>query len=533
MKKIKSVFICLALVCLYATCASSPIQEAVNEPNTEQTVPVSTALAPTPAPTPTPTPVPVQDPAPDGFVRINGGTFTMGSPANEVGRSGQESQFQVTLNSYYMAINPVTVGEFRQFVNATGYQTEAERGVLFSGGLVWTVDNAGTIGAEIISNTNWRNPNFTQGENHPVVMVSWFDVIEYCNWLSIQNGFVPAYTVNGTNVTWNRNANGYRLPTEAEWEYACRAGTTTAYNTGSSINTNQANYDNTLRRTTPVGNYTANRWGLYDMHGNVSEWCWDWNGDYPNSAQNNPVGAASGDTRIFRGGNWFFNANGIRSGSRGNSAPVLRMQTIGFRLVRSIISTTSATELTTTAPQNPTITIVNNTGYTAHYVYLTETTSNTWGQDRLRSDQVLRNGESVSIQLPHPINNVNQYDFRLVDSDGDVYDKINITVSANSRIEFTMSDIKLPIITVVNNTGQTIFAVFVLEPGVDTADNSISSNISNGQSVSLQLPKYLGNVNQYHILIADTNNNFYIKANVNVRDNNRIVFTMNDRIDSN
>ncbi|MCL2179559.1 MAG: SUMF1/EgtB/PvdO family nonheme iron enzyme [Treponema sp.] len=280
-----------------------------------------------PAATVQPTPA-ANTTVPAGFVRIQGGTFTMGSPANEPGYISTETQRQVTVSSFSMGVNPVTVGEFRRFVNASRYQTEAERS---GGGHVWTGSQW-----ETRADANWRNPYFTQADNHPVVLVTWNEAVQYCNWLSAQEGLTPAYNISGTNVTWNRSANGYRLPTEAEWEYACRAGTTTAYNTGASITTNQANYDRTSYSTTPVGNYAANRYGLHDMHGNVWEWCWDWYGDYPAGAQNDPTGASSGWGRVLRGGSWNLSAAYIRSASRNlSTSPTDRGIDSGFRVVRN------------------------------------------------------------------------------------------------------------------------------------------------------------------------------------------------------
>ncbi|MCL2765935.1 MAG: formylglycine-generating enzyme family protein [Treponema sp.] len=272
----------------------------------------------------------------NNMVRINGGTFTMGSPAGEVGHESDETQRQVTVSSFSISKYPVTVGEFRRFVNSANYRTQAER----DGGFVIIYYDV-----ELKDDANWRNPRFTQGDNHPVVLVSWFDAIEYCNWLSRQEGLTPAYTVSGMNVTWNRNANGYRFPTEAEWEYACRAGTTTPFNTGNNITTNQANYDGNYpynnnakgenrERTTPVGSFPANAWGLHDMHGNVWEWCWDWYGDYITGAQNNPTGAVSGSDRVIRGGSWSFYGRYLRSAQRYGYDPWYWYYDVGFRLVR-------------------------------------------------------------------------------------------------------------------------------------------------------------------------------------------------------
>jgi len=255
----------------------------------------------------------VQAPVPAGFVRINGGTFMMGSPGSETGRDSDEGpQRQVTVSSFNMGMYPVTQREYQ----------------------------------EVMGN---NHSNF-RGDNLPVEMVTWFDAIEYCIWRSLREGITPAYTmtnrvpttghpITSATVTWNRNANGYRLPTEAEWEYACRAGTTTPFNTGNNITTAQANYDGnspgTYReRTTTVGSFPANAWGLYDMHGNVWEWCWDWYGSYAIGAQTDPTGAVSGIVRVIRGGSWGNVGAGLRSAYRGYDGPASWSIGTGFRLVR-------------------------------------------------------------------------------------------------------------------------------------------------------------------------------------------------------
>jgi formylglycine-generating enzyme required for sulfatase activity len=276
-------------------------------------------------------------PVPDGFVRINGGMFTMGSPTSEANRQSDEVQHQVTVSGFYMSRYEVTVGEFRQFVNATGYKTTAETS---GGGWIWTGSKW-----EARADANWKNPYFSQQDNQPVVEVSWNDAVRYCNWRSEQERLTPAYTINGDNVSWNRSANGYRLPTEAEWEYACRAGTTTPFSTGGNITTNQANYNGTYpyngnvtgtyrQQTTAVGSFTSNPWGLYDMHGNVWEWCWDWYGGYSLTAQTDPMGASSGTYRVLRGGCWFSDGLNLRSAYRDNFTPSSRNYYIGFRVLR-------------------------------------------------------------------------------------------------------------------------------------------------------------------------------------------------------
>ena len=249
-----------------------------------------------------------------GFVRIQGGTYTRGSPADEPNRNAnaETPQHQVTVSAFTMSQYLVTQREWFEVMGTTVRQQRDRVSV----------------------SSEMRG----EGDEYPIYYVSWFEAVEYCNRRSTREGLTPAYTVSGTNVTWNRSANGYRLPTEAEWEYACRAGTITAYSTGNSITTSQANFNSlfnsTLNRTSAVGSYTPNAWGLYDMHGNVWEWCWDWYGSYPSRAQNDPDGASSGSGRVLRGGSWDHSAAYVRSAHRNNSTPTVRNIFNGFRVVR-------------------------------------------------------------------------------------------------------------------------------------------------------------------------------------------------------
>jgi formylglycine-generating enzyme required for sulfatase activity len=232
-----------------------------------------------------------------GFVRINGGTFTMGSPVGEAGRFNNEIQHNVTVSSFYMGKYEVTQRDWRDVMG--------------------------------------HNPNYFTGNDLPVENISWYDAVEYCNKRSEQEGLTPAYTGNGDGITWNRSANGYRLPTEAEWEYACRAGTATPYYTGDSVNSAGWYVSNSGYKTHPVGQKQPNAWDLYDMHGNVGEWCWDWYGEYPSGAQTDPSGAESGTFRVIRGGSWNAYAQSLRSADRNGDTPVLRNNGVGFRLARS------------------------------------------------------------------------------------------------------------------------------------------------------------------------------------------------------
>jgi formylglycine-generating enzyme required for sulfatase activity len=230
------------------------------------------------------------------------------SPATDPGRTSDELIHRVTLSGFYLAKYEVTVGQFREFIYTSDY---------------------------ITPNNPWDRSG--QTENHPASNVSWFDAVQYCNWRSLKENLTPAYRIQGETITWNRSANGYRLPTEAEWEYACRAGTTTPYSTGTTLGDGAAwTNSNSKDSAHPIGQKAANQWGLYDMHGNVGEWCWDWYGNYPSAAQRDPAGAATGYRRVYRGGAYYSpNASYLRSASRHSNSSSARSSYTGFRLARS------------------------------------------------------------------------------------------------------------------------------------------------------------------------------------------------------
>ena len=232
------------------------------------------------------------------MLRISGGTFLMGSPESEAGRSRNEGpQRQVTVSSFYLGRFPVTQVEFEEVMGT--------------------------------------NPSTFRGDNLPVERVSWFDAVEFANRLSLRAGLEPVYTIRGNAVTWNRDANGYRLPTEAEWEFASRAGSQSPFGNGVSAGDAGWHSGNSGGRTHPVGQRQPNAWGLYDMHGNVLEWCWDWYGPFSAAAQTDPHGPASGVGRVYRGGSWRFEAHQTRSAFRFRNNPNLRINFVGFRLARN------------------------------------------------------------------------------------------------------------------------------------------------------------------------------------------------------
>ncbi len=282
---------------------------------------------------------------PSNFVLIDGGTFTMGSPESEPERGSGEKQHQVRVSSFYISKYEVSVAEFKEFIDATGYKTDADKRTNNYGSYVY---KNGSWNQQ--DGVNWRcgvdgNVRPASENNHPVIHISWNDCVAYCNWKSERDGLTKCYTINGSDVTCDFTANGYRLPTEAEWEYAARAGSTTPFSTGNNLTTSQANYDGNYpyngnsngkyrEKTVSVSSFSPNNWGLYNVHGNVWEWCWDWYGDDSiNGLQTNPIGATTGQRRLLRGGSWFNSARSCCSANRLNFTPTSRNFNVGFRLV--------------------------------------------------------------------------------------------------------------------------------------------------------------------------------------------------------
>ena len=285
----------------------------------------------------TPTPISgVRDNGSSGMVLINGGTFQMGGEA-----PGSSPVHSVTVSSFYMGKYEVTNREYCEFLNASGNQSE--------GGAEWVIvkedENSG------ISGSNGSYSVRTGYENRPVVNVNWYGAVAYCNWLSDRKGLGKCYGSKDNRGNVDINIKGYRLPTEAEWEYACRAGTRTEYYWGGSmdgsycwyrdnsvVTDNKAYYDResgSFKNYHAVGQKRPNSFGLYDMSGNVWEWCNDWYGDYPSSSVSNPVGPPTGSVRVTRGGGWLNAAGSCRSAYRHNFPPDNHSYCMGFRTSRT------------------------------------------------------------------------------------------------------------------------------------------------------------------------------------------------------
>lgn len=239
------------------------------------------------------------------LVLIPTGEFLMGSPTGEEERDDNEHRHLVKISrAFYAGVTEVTQG---QWVKVMGNNPSA---------------------------------NSSCGRECPVELVTWHEAVKFCNKLSEREDLKQAYWINGTFVFRNQDANGYRLPTEAEWEYACRAGTTTRFYAGDTeSDLGRAGWynGNSGRTIHPVGLKTPNAWGLYDMHGNVWEWNWDWYGkDYfLHSPLNNPAGPIGGLDRLHRGGGWNNGPKQSRSAFRWGVTPTGRTQFLGFRIVRS------------------------------------------------------------------------------------------------------------------------------------------------------------------------------------------------------
>lgn len=245
----------------------------------------------------------------DGMVHIKGGTFMMGSPLSEAERDADETQHEVTVADFMMSRKEVSQKDY-----------------------------------ELIMGTN---PSEHKGSNLPVENVTWYEAIAYCNALSQRENLTPCYEINGTNIIWNLGANGYRLPTEAEWEFAARGGKPTPFNFGDYVHDTDANcynaygYNNDasghwvngyLQRPVEVEKYAANAYGLYNMHGNIAEWTWDWYAPYGTNPE-------EGHYKVVRGGGWNDFPKHIRSAYRSAFPADVPLYATGFRVVRSVSTT--------------------------------------------------------------------------------------------------------------------------------------------------------------------------------------------------
>lgn len=285
--------------------------------------------------------------ADDGLVLLPGGTFFMGSPETERQRDKDEMRHQVSVSAFYVDPHEVTQEDYTTLMG--------------------------------------ENPSTHKGERLPVENVTWLDAVRYCNALSARRGLEPVYDVEGEAVRWNRRANGYRLLTEAEWEYAARAGTDTVFNVGNQVHSDQMNFEgsypylieeNYVSRRDPsvrpsrnrgetiaVDALPANAFGLHHMHGNVSEWVFDYYGAYDADHAADPAGPASGSLRVNRGGGYNDFGKHLRSAYRSATNPIDADPNLGFRICRNatplddVVDTAAPVRIA--MPQHPRVLVVS------------------------------------------------------------------------------------------------------------------------------------------------------------------------------
>ena len=339
----------------------------------------------------------------DGLILLEGGTFTMGAPETERQHQADEVRHQVTISPFYIDPYEVTQADY---LAVTG-----------------------------------ENPSYFHGDRLPVDSVSWYDAINYCNLLSVQNGLTPVYSIDGSNVTWDRSANGFRLLTEAEWEYAVRAGSDAIFYEKNQIHSDdinfhgsypylvEENYSRTINSdvrtsryrgtTIDVDSLAPNAFGLYNMLGNVSEWVWDYYGEYELNAAD-PAGPLTGTLRVNRGGSYIDFGKHLRMAYRSATTPIDTDRNLGFRIARNaepldqIVETKPAFEIP--MPDDPRILIV-------YYSY----SGNTRKAANILKDYL--GADLVEIVMEDPYR-------------GNIYDV--------SQAD-TMNDIHPPILTKVNN----------------------------------------------------------------------------------
>ncbi len=243
------------------------------------------------------------------MVYLPGGIFNMGD-GQGIGSNDEKPVHEVTLDHFALGKYPVTVGEYLRFVEAAGeHQPE------------W-MEEGGKYNVKTGTEDHYKRIGESLTDEHcPITGISWEDAVAYCEWLSEQTGA------------------GYVLPTEAEWEYACRAGSDSAYFFGDDekLLEEYAWYlNNSESKMHPSGEKKANAWGLHDMHGNVWEWVYDWYGKYSKDVQTNPTGPETGLLRVIHGGGWGSDAGNCRSAFRRRNAPGFRNRGLGFRLARRV-----------------------------------------------------------------------------------------------------------------------------------------------------------------------------------------------------
>lgn len=286
------------------------------------------------------------------MILIPPGEFQMGAPNQEIEEILKDAKRKITASNvrtqlpqhkvtltrpFRLATTEVTYSQFSQFVQETSYESDAERDG--DGGLVHDAESGRFTR---MPGLNWAEPGHPHTNQTPVTIVTWNDAVEFCNWLSRHENLSPYY-VDDDDRNWRIVPGpGYRLPTEAEWEFACRAGTETRYFWGDD-QAQVVSYDwdvtSSEGRPHPVRSKEANPFGLFDMAGNVHEWVFDWYAEdyYANSPPSDPTGPESGTLRVQRGGSWSTGKTTTRSAHRLHFPPTRRNPSAGFRIAQSVL----------------------------------------------------------------------------------------------------------------------------------------------------------------------------------------------------
>lgn len=265
------------------------------------------------------------------MVALQPGTFLMGSPKEEEGRDDDETLHEVTLTrSFAVSRTEITQGQYLALMGENPVETRTD----------FADDACSEAGV---------------GEDYPVVCIDWLEAVTFCNELSRREGLAPAYDIQGEDVTWDQDADGYRLLTEAEWEYVARAGTRDVWVGTSNVN-KVCDYDNVadakakaanpgwatfdcddgFAALAPVGSKKPHRWQVYDLGGNALEWVWDTYGAYPVGSAEDPIANdPNASSRVVRGGSWWYDPQGARVADRLRLGPSGRIDDLGFRVARS------------------------------------------------------------------------------------------------------------------------------------------------------------------------------------------------------
>jgi len=270
------------------------------------------------------------------MILVEGGTFMMGRDASKDKINSMEfkdelPRHEVNLNSFYMGKYEVTVKEYKAFFKAKGKKMPLQPDS------AWFAEHPDTKIYYPLSKTQW----WGWKDAFPMQNISWYDALEYCNWLSTKEGLQKCYNIKGESTTCDFSKNGYRLPTEAEWEYAARGGQKSkGYIYAGGDNPNPvAWYDESsaLKGPAKVGTKSPNELGIYDLSGNVWEWCWDcYSGNYyANSPKDNPKGPAHTIYRVVRGGSWHYRAELARTPDRDGPIPGFTSFNHGFRVIKN------------------------------------------------------------------------------------------------------------------------------------------------------------------------------------------------------